>query len=115
MQAAFAVSGMHCPMCVKRLTDAFHKVPGVRSAHVTLNPPEAHIVSVDGVARPRARPSRRAKPTSTAPGGTASSTSSTSPSCWRRGGEAGTEEWISLTLSPPCLPFVGQCLLTTHR
>lgn len=45
MDTTLKVSGMHCPACVQRLTDAFQKVPGVRSAHVTLNPPEAHIQS----------------------------------------------------------------------
>jgi copper chaperone CopZ len=45
METTLKVQGMHCPSCVKRLTDAFQGVPGVRSAHVTLNPPEAHIVS----------------------------------------------------------------------
>ncbi|MBL8765274.1 MAG: cation transporter [Phycisphaerae bacterium] len=40
-----AIQGMHCQHCVKRLTEAFGKVPGVTSAHVTLSPPEAHIES----------------------------------------------------------------------
>ena len=45
METTLQINGMHCQSCVKRLTDAFQRVPGVRSAHVTLNPPEAHIVS----------------------------------------------------------------------
>jgi cation transport ATPase len=49
METTLKVSGMHCPACVKRLTDAFQQVPGVRSAHVTLSPPEAHIQSDNGV------------------------------------------------------------------
>lgn len=45
MKTPLAIAGMHCPACVKRLTEAFGKVPGVTSAHVTLDPPEAHIES----------------------------------------------------------------------
>lgn len=37
------LKGMHCPACVERLTAAFSKAPGVKSAHVTLSPPEAHL------------------------------------------------------------------------
>jgi copper chaperone CopZ len=40
---------MHCQSCVQRLTKAFESVPGVPSVHVTLNPPEAHIVSDNGL------------------------------------------------------------------
>jgi copper chaperone CopZ len=49
METTLRIKGMHCPSCVKRLTDAFQGVPGVRAAHVTLNPPEAHIQSDNGV------------------------------------------------------------------
>ncbi len=49
MKTELKIEGMHCQMCVKRLTDAFQQVPGVRSAHVTLNPPEAHIISDNGL------------------------------------------------------------------
>jgi copper chaperone CopZ len=49
METTLKINGMHCPSCVKRLTDAFQQVPGVRSAHVTLNPPQAHIVSENGL------------------------------------------------------------------
>ncbi|MEX2217541.1 MAG: MauE/DoxX family redox-associated membrane protein [Phycisphaerales bacterium] len=45
MRTTVEVKGMHCPACVKRLTDAFQRVPGVRSAQVTLNPPAADIES----------------------------------------------------------------------
>lgn len=45
MKTTLTISGMHCPACVKRLTEALAKVPGIRSAHVTLSPPEAHIES----------------------------------------------------------------------
>ena len=40
---------MHCPACVRRLTEVFSKVPGVVSAHVTLAPPEAHIETTGAV------------------------------------------------------------------
>lgn len=46
---ALAITGMHCPACVKRLTEAFGEVPGVTSAHVSLHPPEAHIESEGSV------------------------------------------------------------------
>lgn len=45
MKTTLALQGMHCQSCVKRLTEAFEKVPGVESAHVTLDPPQAHIES----------------------------------------------------------------------
>ncbi|MBC7772939.1 MAG: cation transporter [Pyrinomonadaceae bacterium] len=48
MKTMFAIQGMHCPACAKRLTEAFGKVHGVTSAHVTLTPPEVHIES-DGL------------------------------------------------------------------
>jgi cation transport ATPase len=43
MTTTLNLNGMHCAACVRRLTDAFTSVPGVRSAHVTLVPPEAHL------------------------------------------------------------------------
>ncbi len=43
MKQVFTLKGMHCAACVQRLTEAFSRVPGVRAAHVTLNPPEAHL------------------------------------------------------------------------
>lgn len=49
MQTTVKIDGMHCPSCVQRLTKAFEALPGVQSAHVTLNPPEAHIVSTNGL------------------------------------------------------------------
>lgn len=45
MKTTVSIQGMHCAACVKRLTEAFQKVPGVTAAQVTLNPPEAHIQS----------------------------------------------------------------------
>lgn len=45
MKTTLAIKGMHCPACVTRLTEAFGKVHGVTSAHVTQTPPEAHIES----------------------------------------------------------------------
>lgn len=49
MNTTLSIQGMHCQSCVLRLTKAFQSVPGVRSAHVTLNPPEAHLVSENGL------------------------------------------------------------------
>jgi copper chaperone CopZ len=43
MRTALTIEGMHCENCVRRLTEAFSKTPGVSSAHVTLSPPEAHL------------------------------------------------------------------------
>ncbi|MFN7020017.1 MAG: heavy-metal-associated domain-containing protein [Phycisphaerales bacterium] len=43
------IQGMHCQNCVKRLAEAFSKVPGVSSAHVTLSPPEAHLTTTGDV------------------------------------------------------------------
>jgi len=45
MQTTLKITGMHCQMCVQRLTKAFEAVPGVQAAHVTLNPPQARIQS----------------------------------------------------------------------
>ncbi|MFN0010311.1 MAG: heavy-metal-associated domain-containing protein [Phycisphaerales bacterium] len=45
MNTTLTITGMHCPACAKRLTEAFGRVAGVASAHVTLHPPEAHIES----------------------------------------------------------------------
>lgn len=45
MKTTISIAGMHCPACVRRLTGAFERVPGVRSAHVSLSPPAAHIES----------------------------------------------------------------------
>ena len=43
MKVALNISGMHCPACVRRLTDAFRAVAGVVSARVTLSPPSAEL------------------------------------------------------------------------
>ena len=40
-----AIHGMHCEACVERLNQAFRAVPGVKSARVTLAPPEVRIES----------------------------------------------------------------------
>ncbi len=45
MKTTLRIEGMHCADCVRRLTSAFERVPGVTRAHVTLSPPEAHIDS----------------------------------------------------------------------
>lgn len=49
MNITLTITGMHCSACVKRLTDAFSKVPGVSHAHVTLAPPQAHLTAVEAV------------------------------------------------------------------
>ncbi len=49
MKTTLRIEGMHCADCVRRLTSAFERVPGVTRAHVTLSPPEAHIESSDPV------------------------------------------------------------------
>lgn len=53
MTTTLKLKGMHCPACVQRLTTAFSKVPGVKAAHVTLNPPEAHL-ETEGTVTPGA-------------------------------------------------------------
>jgi len=45
MNSTFAISGMHCVACVRRLDDALRSVPGVTSVEVTLQPPQARIES----------------------------------------------------------------------
>ena len=39
----YSITGMHCKSCVSKTESALRSVPGVESAHVTLNPPEATI------------------------------------------------------------------------
>jgi copper chaperone CopZ len=41
--STYSVSGMHCKSCVSKTETALRAVPGVNSAHVTLNPPQAKI------------------------------------------------------------------------
>lgn len=53
MNTTLSITGMHCPACVQRLTAAFSAVPGVRSARVTLSPPQAQLES-DGPLPPEA-------------------------------------------------------------
>lgn len=43
MHQMASIAGMHCESCVRRLTEAFSRVPGVSSARVTLSPPEARL------------------------------------------------------------------------
>jgi copper chaperone CopZ len=43
MKTSVNIKGMHCGACVDRLTKAFLGVPGVRAAHVTLDPPRAEV------------------------------------------------------------------------
>ena len=50
MTTTLDLTGMHCQMCVKRLTGAFEAVPGVTAARVTLSPPRAEIETSQPVA-----------------------------------------------------------------
>ncbi|HVZ94121.1 MAG TPA: MauE/DoxX family redox-associated membrane protein [Phycisphaerales bacterium] len=50
MNTTLAITGMHCAACVDRLTRAFERVPVVRSATVTLDPPRADIESEGHIA-----------------------------------------------------------------
>lgn len=43
MKCNLTITGMHCANCVRRLTDALSKTPGVASAQVSLSPPEAQL------------------------------------------------------------------------
>ncbi len=45
----YAVTGMHCGACVKKVTEALRKVDGVTSASVTLDPPEARLETVGAI------------------------------------------------------------------
>ncbi|MBL8762743.1 MAG: cation transporter [Phycisphaerae bacterium] len=45
MHTTFTVTGMRCAECARALTRVLGIVPGVRSAQVTVTPPEAHIES----------------------------------------------------------------------
>lgn len=49
MPRTLAIQGMHCQNCVRKLTDALASIPGVTSAHVTLEPPQARIEATDDV------------------------------------------------------------------
>ncbi len=46
MTTTLDLTGVHCQMCVKRLTGAFEAVPGVTAARVTLSPPRVGSVGV---------------------------------------------------------------------
>ena len=49
VETTLRISGMTCTMCVKHVTKALEKVPGVTKAVVTLEPPRA-VVRHDPVA-----------------------------------------------------------------
>lgn len=44
-ERTLSIRGMHCPMCVGRLTAALKGVAGVSAVRVTLEPPEARVES----------------------------------------------------------------------
>ena len=44
-EQTIAIRGMHCQMCVGRLTTALKAVPGVSGVRVTLEPPRARVES----------------------------------------------------------------------
>ncbi len=48
-ERTISIRGMHCQMCVGRLTAALRGVAGVREVRVTLQPPEARVESDPGV------------------------------------------------------------------
>ena len=41
--STYRVTGLHCQSCISKTESALRSVPGVNSAHVTLNPPQAMI------------------------------------------------------------------------
>jgi copper chaperone CopZ len=43
VRQTFAITGMHCGGCVKKVTEALRQVEGVTAATVTLDPPEARL------------------------------------------------------------------------
>lgn len=43
MEHSYKIEGMHCPSCVNKISKELNSMPGVESAEVTLNPPEAHV------------------------------------------------------------------------
>jgi copper chaperone CopZ len=43
MEHSYEIIGMHCQSCVKKITEAVERVPGVRDAAVSLDPPMARI------------------------------------------------------------------------
>lgn len=54
MVHTYIVKGMHCSSCIKKVEDTLRTVPGIESAVVTLNPPQAtvtmhHHVSTDAL------------------------------------------------------------------
>ncbi len=48
------ISGMHCGMCVKKVTDALTKVDGVRAAEVNLEAGTAEVTVTAGRVAPEA-------------------------------------------------------------
>ena len=45
MKKTFAIEGMHCGACVKRIGEALREVDGVDNATVTLDPPKAEVAA----------------------------------------------------------------------
>jgi copper chaperone CopZ len=43
VRQTFAITGMHCAGCVKKVTEALRQVEGVAAATVTLDPPEVRL------------------------------------------------------------------------
>lgn len=44
MKHGYKITGMHCEACVGKIQKAISAIPGVESAEVTLNPPQAKVV-----------------------------------------------------------------------
>lgn len=49
--STYKVSGLHCQSCVSKTEAALRAVPGVRSARVTLRPPEATVETAGAVSK----------------------------------------------------------------
>lgn len=114
MKTTLAISGMHCAACVRRLTEAFRNVVGVRSVHVSLDPPEAHIESdgpvpveaLDQAARSAGNYSVTGAPVAPAPFET--------PQAHAHTPETGTPKPSLYPLILIVLYIAGTCALTTY-
>lgn len=50
LERSYAVTGMHCDACAKRISGALEKVAGVERATVTFSPPEARLLTTADIA-----------------------------------------------------------------
>jgi len=49
MEHSYAIVGMHCEGCTKKIVDALERVPGIAQAAVSLSPPQATVKMNDHV------------------------------------------------------------------